>query len=270
MSLSDRKLLSGRVAIIAGGGGEIGGAIALRYASEGAAVVVCDISLEKAEAVAEAIRKAGGQAKAIKVDVSNEADCDSAARMAVETFGKITTLVNASATASPDGNVETLSSAAWREAIDVNFTGVFLMCKYTMGHIRAAGGGAVVNIASSHGHFGLPGRSAYCSTKAALMHFTRVLAIDYGPHNIRANTISPGPIDTARSLRRFGTRENSNKVRGRGQVLGRTGTVEEVASVAVFLASDEASFVTGTDLLVDGGQTAFKGTALSDIHQSAT
>jgi NAD(P)-dependent dehydrogenase (short-subunit alcohol dehydrogenase family) len=166
--------------------------------------------------------------------------------------------------------VETLSSAAWREAIDVNFTGVFLMCKYTMGHIRAAGGGAVVNIASSHGHFGLPGRSAYCSTKAALMHFTRVLAIDYGPHNIRANTISPGPIDTARSLRRFGTRENSNKVRGRGQVLGRTGTVEEVASVAVFLASDEASFVTGTDLLVDGGQTAFKGTALSDIHQSAT
>ena len=268
--MSDKKLLSGRVAVVAGGGGEIGGAIALRYAAEGADVVVCDISLEKAEVVAQAIRAAGGRAAAVKVDVSKEEDCDHAARLAVETFGKITTLVNASATASPDGNVETLSTAAWREAIDVNFTGVFLMCKFVMGHIRAAGGGAVVNIASSHGHFGLPGRSAYCSTKAALMHFTRVLAIDYGPHNIRANTISPGPIDTARSLRRFGTRENSNKVRGRGQVLGRTGTVEEVASVAAFLASDEASFVTGTDLLVDGGQTAFKGTALSDIHQSAT
>lgn len=268
--MTDRKLLVGRVAIVAGGGGEIGGAIALRFAAEGAAVVVCDISLEKAEKVADSIRKAGGSAIAVQVDVSREADCENASRRAVEAFGKITTLVNASATASPDGNVETLSTAAWREAIDVNFTGVFLMCKYTMGHIRAAGGGAVVNIASSHGHFGLPGRSAYCSTKAALMHFTRVLAIDYGPHNIRANTISPGPIDTARSLRRFGTRENSNKVRGVGQVLGRTGTVEEVASVAAFLASDEASFVTGTDIRVDGGQTAFKGTALADIHQSAT
>ncbi len=265
----DRKLLNGRVAVVAGGGGEIGGAIAMRFASEGASVAVCDISLEKAEAVAQAIRQAGGAAIAVQVDVSKEADCENASRVAVEAFGKITTLVNASATASPDGNVETLSTAAWREAIDVNFTGVFLMCKHTMGHIRAAGGGVVVNIASSHGHFGLPGRSAYCSTKAGLMHFTRVLAIDYGPHNIRANTISPGPIDTARSLRRFGTRENSNRVRGVGQVLGRTGTVEEVASVAAFLASDEASFVTGTDIRVDGGQTAFKGTALADIHQGA-
>ena len=263
-------LLAGRVAIVAGGGGEIGGAIARRYAREGAAVAVCDISLEKAQAVASDIVAAGGKGICLKVDVSNEADCAGAARAAVEAFGKITDLANASATLSPDGNVENLSTDAWRNALDVNFTGVFLMCKHVMGHIRAAGGGAVVNIASSHGHFGLPGRSAYCSTKAALMHFTRVLAIDYGPHNIRANTISPGPIDTARSLRRFGTRENSNKVRGRGQVLGRTGTVEEVAAAAVFLASDEASFITGTDLLVDGGQTAFKGTALSDIHQTAT
>ncbi len=264
------ELMNGRVAVVAGGGGEIGGAIARRYAAEGACVVVCDVSLEKAETVAEAIRNAGGRADAVKVDVSREEDCANAAKRAVDKFGKITDLVNASAAASPDGNVEQLSTDAWRTALDVNFTGVFLMCKHTMGYIRQAGGGAVVNIASSHGHFGLPGRSAYCSTKAALMHFTRVLAIDYGPHNIRANTISPGPIDTARSLRRYGTRENGNKIRGPGQVLGRTGTVEEVAAAAVFLASDEASFITGTDLLVDGGQTSFKGTALSDIHQGAT
>jgi NAD(P)-dependent dehydrogenase (short-subunit alcohol dehydrogenase family) len=263
-------LMAGRVAIVAGGGGEIGGAIASRYAAEGACVVVCDLSLEKAEAVAARIREAGGRAAALKVDVSQEEDCANAGRFTVETFGKVTDLVNSSATLSPDGNVEQLSTQAWRNALDVNFTGVFLMCKHTMGFIREAGGGAVVNIASSHGHFGLPGRSAYCSTKAALMHFTRVLAIDYGPHNIRANTISPGPINTARSLRRFGTRENANKERGRGQVLGRTGEVEEVAAAAVFLASGEASFITGTDLLVDGGQTSFKGTALSDIHQSAT
>ncbi len=255
-------LLKDRVAIISGGGGDIGGGIARRFALEGAAIAVCDISQDKADKVAADIQQKGGRAIGIAVDVSKPEQCEAAAARAVEAFGKITTLVNASATVSPDGNVEKIQLADWQRALDVNFTGMFLMCKYTMGHIRAAGGGAVVNIASSHGHFGLPGRSAYCSTKAAVMHFTRVLAIDYGPDNIRANTISPGPIDTERSLRRYGTRENSNKVRGVGQVLGRTGTVEEVAAAAAFLASDEASFITGTDLLVDGGQTSFKGSSL--------
>ena len=255
-------LLEGRVAVISGGGGDIGGGMARRFAQEGAAVAVCDLSLDKAEKVASDIRGFGGRAVAIAVDVSKPEQCEAVAARTVTEFGKITTLANASATVSPDGNVEKIALADWQRALDVNFTGIFLMCKYVMGHIRAAGGGAVVNIASSHGHFGLPGRSAYCSTKAAVMHFTRVLAIDYGPHNIRANTISPGPIDTERSLRRYGSRENSNRIRGVGQVLGRTGTVEEVAAAAAFLASDEAAFITGTDLLVDGGQTSFKGSSL--------
>ena len=253
-------LLTGRVAVVSGGGGDIGGGIARRFAKEGAALAICDLSLEKAEKVARQIRSDGGRAIAIAVDVSQAEQCEAAAMQTVVEFGKITTLVNASATVSPDGNVEKIALADWRRALDVNFTGMFLMCKYVLPHIREARGGAIVNIASRH--FGLPGRSAYCSTKAAVMHFTRVLAIDYGPENIRANTISPGPIDTERSLRRYGTRENSNRVRGVGQVLGRTGTVEEVAAAAAFLASDEASFVTGTDLLVDGGQTSFKGSSL--------
>ena len=256
------KLL-GDVALVSGGGGEIGGAIARRYGAEGACVLVCDVSLEKADAVARDMHANGGQALGLAVDVGNPAQCERAAALAVEKFGKLTILVNAAAAVTPDGNVEKLDLAAWKQALDINFTGIFLMCKYAMGHIRAAGGGAVVNIASSHGHFGLPGRIGYCSTKAAVMHFTRVLAIDYGPHNIRANTISPGPIDTERSLRRYGTRENSNAIRGKGQVLGRTGSVEEVAAAAAFLASSEASFITGTDLRVDGGQTAFKGDSLA-------
>ncbi len=256
-------LLKGRVAVVSGGGGEIGGAIARRFALEGAAVLVCDVSQEKADAVANEIIASGSQAAGLAVDVGEPSQCERAAKVAVEKFGKITTLVNAAAAVTPDGNVEKLDLDAWKRALDINFTGIFLMCKYVMGHIREAGGGAVVNIASSHGHFALPGRMAYCSTKAAVMHFTRVLAVDYGAHNIRANTISPGPIDTERSLRRYGTRENSNAIRGKGQVLGRTGTVEEVASAAAFLASDEAAFVTGTDLLVDGGQTAFKGDSLA-------
>lgn len=256
-------LLQNRVALVSGGGGEIGGGIALRFATEGAAVMVCDVSLEKAQAIAQTIRDMGGKAAAHRVDASNPLDCEQAAAAAVSAFGKLDTLVNAAATVTPDGNVEKLDIDSWRRALDVNFTGVFLMCKYAMPHLRAAGGGAVINIASSFAHFGLPGRSAYCSTKAAVIHFTQVLAIDYGPHNIRANTISPGPIDTERSLRRYGTREKANSVRGRGQVLGRTGTVEEVATAAAFLASHQASFITGTDLRVDGGQTAFKGDSLA-------
>lgn len=255
-------LLDGRVAIISGGGGDIGGGIAYRFAQEGAAISVCDVSLEKAQKVASKIIANGGRALVVSVDVSRPEQCEAAAERTAAEFGKIDALVNASATVSPDGNVEKIDLDDWRRALDINFTGMFLMCKYVMGHMRAAGGGAVVNIASSHGHFGLPGRSAYCSTKAAVMHFTRVLAIDYGPYNIRANTISPGPIDTERSLRRYGTRENSNRIRGIGQVLGRTGTVEEVAAAAAFLASEEAAFITGTDLLVDGGQTSFKGSSL--------
>ena len=179
-------------------------------------------------------------------------------RETVARFGKLTQLVNSVATVTPDGKVEDLPIDAWEKALKINFTGMFLMCKYAMPRIRESGGGSVVNIASSHGHFALYGRVGYCSTKAAIQHFTRVLALDYGTQNIRVNSISPGPIDTERSLWRYKTRENSNRIRGPGQALKRTGTVEEVAHAALFLASDEASFITGADLRVDGGQTIWK------------
>jgi NAD(P)-dependent dehydrogenase (short-subunit alcohol dehydrogenase family) len=221
-------------------------------------VLVADVSLEKAQAVAGAIEEAGGAAAALAVDVGDPQQCERAAAHAIERFGKLTTLVNSVATVTPDGNVETLELGDWERTLHINFTGMFLMCKYAMPHLRAAGGGSVVNIASSHGHFALRGRVGYCSTKAAIIHFTHVLALDYGRENIRVNSISPGPIDTARVLRRYGTRANSNRIRGPGQVLGRTGSVEEVAAAALFLASDEASFITGADLLVDGGQTIWK------------
>lgn len=250
--------LSGQVALVSGGGGEIGGAIARRFAAEGAAVLISDVGAEKAEAVARAISDAGGRAASIAVDVGEARQCEAAVRDAVLRFGKLTILVNSVATVTPDGKVEDLDLADWERALKINFTGMFLMCKYSMPQLRAAGGGAVVNIASSHGHFALHGRVGYCSTKAAILHFTRVLALDYGTQNIRVNSISPGPIDTERSLRRYGTRENSNRIRGPGQALQRTGTVEEVADAALFLASNEASFITGADLRVDGGQTIWK------------
>ncbi len=250
--------MANEVALVSGGGGEIGGAIARRLAGEGACVLITDVIAEKAESVAQAIVKAGGRSAAMAVDVGEPRQCEAAVRSAVARFGKLTTLVNSVATVTPDGRVEDLDLEAWEQALKINFTGMFLMCKYAMPQLRAAGGGCVVNIASSHGHFALHGRVAYCSTKAAILHFTRVLALDYGAENIRVNSISPGPIDTQRSLRRYGTRANSNRIRGSGQALKRTGTVEEVADAALFLASAQASFITGADLRVDGGQTIWK------------
>lgn len=251
--------LGGRVAIVTGGGGGIAGAICRHFAAAGASVLVTDVNLDAAQIVAADIERAGGKARALKVDVGRPDECEAAAAEALAAFGKITTLVNAAATVTPDGTVDTLPLEAWYTTLQINLTGMFLMCRFSIPHMRAAGGGTIVNIASSHSYIALQGRVGYCTTKAGIRHFTRVLALDHGPDNIRVNSISPGPIDTERALRRYGTHENSNKIRGPGQALLRTGTVDEIAEAALFLSSDRSSFVTGTDLLVDGGQTAFKG-----------
>jgi NAD(P)-dependent dehydrogenase (short-subunit alcohol dehydrogenase family) len=260
--MSSGEKLAGRMILVAGGGGEIGGAIARHCAIEGASVAVCDLSYENAAAVSSSINALGGKAAPFQLDVQSQESCRNVCLSAASSLGGLTDLVNTAAAVTPDGKAEDLDLDAWRRALDVNFTGVFLMCKHALPFIRAASGGAIVNIASSFAHIALPRRSAYCSTKAALIHFTRVLAVDYGPENIRANTISPGPIDTTRSLRRYGTREKANAIRGRGQALGRTGSVDEVAAAAVFLLSSDASFITGADIRVDGGQTIFKGDSL--------
>jgi NAD(P)-dependent dehydrogenase (short-subunit alcohol dehydrogenase family) len=251
--------LSGQVALIAGGGGEIGAAIARRFAAEGAAVAVADLEPAKADAVAKAITGGGGKASALAVDVANEASAEATVARTLDVFGKLTTLVNVAATVTPDGSVETLSLAQWNEALAVNLTGAFLMCKFAVPALRRAGGGSIINIASQLGHLGVPLRSPYCTTKAALIHFTRILAMDHAVDNIRANTISPGFILTERSSRRVGGKDKARVINGPRHLLNRPGEPEEIAAGAVYLASDDASFVTATDLLIDGGYIAFKG-----------
>ncbi len=257
----DGKKLTGRVALITGGGGEIASAIALRFAEEGADVVVGDVRLDAAEATARAITQNGGRAAALLLDVANPDSCRAAIEATVERFGKLTTLVNVAAAVTPDATVENTSLEDWNLALSVNLTGPFLMSKYAVPKMRAAGGGSIINIASQLGQIGVPKRSPYSTTKAALIRFTTCLACDHADDGIRVNSLSPGAIDTARSLRRFGTREVANKARGPLYLLRRTGTVDEIASGAVFLASDESSFMTGADLLIDGGYLAFKGGA---------
>ena len=254
------ELLNGRVALITGGGGEIGSAISRTFAAEGASVMVLDISQEKADAIAEAIRQAGGKAAALQTDITQPEAVKAAVARTVETFGKLTTLANVAATVTPAGTVETLDLEHWNRAWAVNVTGAFLMCKFAIPEMRKAGGGAIVNIASSHAHIGVPKRIAYCSTKGAVLQFTKVLAIDHAEDGIRVNSISPGAIDTLRgALQRFPSREAANAAKGPSYLLNRTGQAQEIADGALYLASDMSSFMTGTDLLIDGGYLAFKG-----------
>ena len=160
---------------------------------------------------------------------------------------------------TPDGTCETLPLAQWNHAIGVNLTGAFLMCKFAVPQMRRAGGGSIINIASQLGHLGVPLRAPYCTTKAALIHFTRILAMDHAGDKIRANTISPGFILTERSSARSGGKDQARTRMGPLHLTNRPGEPEEIASGAVYLASDEAAFVTATDLLIDGGYVAFKG-----------
>jgi NADP-dependent 3-hydroxy acid dehydrogenase YdfG len=170
--------LAQRVALVTGGGGEIGGAICRRFAAEGAEVAIADLDPAKSEAVARAIAGSGGPALALEVDVADEASAKDAVERTVASFGRLTTLVNVAATVTPDGTVETLSLDDWNKAIAVNLTGAFVMCKYAVPALRRAGGGSIINIASQLGHLGVPLRSPYCTSKAALIHFTRILAMD--------------------------------------------------------------------------------------------
>ncbi len=258
--MASHHLLEGRVAIISGGGGEIGGAMSSLFAHEGARVFVLDLSLEKAQATADAIAADGGEAMAFSADITDPAQAQGAVAACVARFGKVTTLANVAASLTPAGTVETLSLEHWNRAFAVNVTGGFLMCKYAIPEMRKAGGGAIVNIASSHAHIGVPQRPAYCATKGAVLQLTKVLAIDHAADGIRANSISPGAIDTLRAaLQRFPSREAANAAKGPSYLLNRTGQAREIADGALYLASDLSSFVTGTDLLIDGGYLAFKG-----------
>ena len=251
--------LQGKVALITGGGGEIGGAIAQQFAMQGAAVMLAEQRPDAAARTTAAIEASGGRVATVICDVSKEADAARAVAETITAFGRLDILVNTAAAVTPDGTCETLPMDKWNEALAINLTAPFLMCRHAVPALREAGGGSIINIASQLGQIGVPGRAPYTTTKAALIQLTKCLAGDHARDGIRVNSLSPGSINTARSLRRYGTRENANKVRGPAHLLGRTGQPEEIATAALFLASTDSSFVTGTDLLVDGGYLAFKG-----------
>jgi NAD(P)-dependent dehydrogenase (short-subunit alcohol dehydrogenase family) len=256
--------LAGKAALVTGAGGGIGGAIARRFAAEGASVAVGDINTAAAARTVADIEAAGGCAMACDLDVTDPERAADAVSEAARAFGGLNILVNVAAGPSPRGTVETMALEDFANEIKVNLTGYFLMAKYAVPEIRKAGGGAIINIASQLGHIGVPERPAYCSSKGAILQLTRVMAVDHARDNIRVNSISPGAIDTPRSGNQPGAPKLTKEQRGKAYLTGRIGEVDEIAAGAAYLASDEASFVTGADLLIDGGFLAFKGT-LDDL-----
>ena len=250
------RRLEGKVAVITGAGRGIGAAIARAFAAEGAAVQCLDIEPATAAAIASELDDAGGRASAAGCDVRDTASVRAGVEAAVDAFGRLDIVVANAATVTPLATVDVLSEDDWRAALDVNLTGVFLLCKHALPHLRAQGSGSVILTASQMGRVACNAQAAYCATKGALIQLAKVMALDHAGEGIRVNTLSPGGTATARLERRFGTLERAESEWGPTHPLGRLGRPGEIAAGAVFLASDESSFMTGADLLIDGGYSA--------------
>jgi NAD(P)-dependent dehydrogenase (short-subunit alcohol dehydrogenase family) len=248
--------LTGKTALVSGAAGGIGRAIAVAFAQAGAAVACCDIAGSGAEETARLVEKTGQRAIAHRCDVAIERDTLAAVAATREAFGRLDILVSGAAPHDAGGSVIETSLADWERVVAVNLTGSFLLCRAALPLMIASGGGSIILIASQLGRVGSAGRAAYCATKGALIQLAKVMAIDHAAQNIRVNALSPGAVETERLIRRYGSFDAARRVMGPRHPLGRLGQPPEVAAAAVFLASDDASFVTGSDLLVDGGYTA--------------
>ncbi|MFT7648886.1 MAG: NAD(P)-dependent dehydrogenase (short-subunit alcohol dehydrogenase family) [Candidatus Poriferisodalaceae bacterium] len=247
-------LLENKIAIVTGAGSGIGAASALRFAAEGAAVAVADVRLRKAEETATAINNAGGVAIAVEVDVSDASAVEAMMNTTVERFGRLDVLFNNAGTLRPGSAVE-LSVEDWDLVMAVNVRSVFLGAKYAVPLMEANGGGSIVNTASISGLHGDGGAVVYAASKAAVINLTRALSTDHARDGIRVNAICPGTIETP-PVQRMMADPASLEVNLRAHAIGRLGQPSEIANAAVWLASDEASFVTGEAIVVDGGLRA--------------
>jgi NAD(P)-dependent dehydrogenase (short-subunit alcohol dehydrogenase family) len=246
--------LEGKVALITGAARGQGAAEARMFAKEGAKVVLADVSDPEGTAVAAEIAEAGGDAIFVHLDVTNEDEWDAAINSAVASFGKLDILVN-NAGIWRRGHVLETSVEQWDDILDINAKGVFLGTKAAIPEMRKAGGGSIINISSTAGLVGSRTSAAYSASKGAVRIFSKSTAIQYAAEGIRANSIHPGPIDTDMGDQVWPDAESKELTMNR-VALSRIGTAEDVAYGALYLASDESSFVTGSELVIDGGVTA--------------
>ena len=246
--------VAGKVALISGGAGGIGSATAKLLAKEGAAVVIGDLLEDEGRAAEAMIAESGGKALFVHLDVTSEESWRNAVQAAVSSFGKLDILVN-NAGVSHRAGVEETTSEAWDKVMDVNVKGVFLGTQAAIPEMRKAGGGSIINISSIYGLVGSGGSAAYHASKGAVRIFNKSTAIQYASENIRANSVHPGFIDTPMT-RAHHDNPNIHEERVAKTPIGRMGQPEDIAAGILYLASDESSFVTGAELVIDGGMTA--------------
>jgi NAD(P)-dependent dehydrogenase (short-subunit alcohol dehydrogenase family) len=249
--------LAGKVALITGAGSGIGRESSLLFAQHGAAVVAVDLHRGAAEDTVSAIASAGGRAVAVEADVSRGDQCARMVEAAEQSFGKLNVLFNnAGIMHANDDDAVNTDEAVWTVTMDVNARGVFLGCKYGIPALRRAGGGSIINTASFVAVMGAATpQLAYTASKGAVLALTRELAVVHARENIRVNALCPGPLQT-KLLMDFLDTDEKRQRRLVHIPMGRFGEAREIANAALFLASDESSFVTGTEFLVDGGISA--------------
>ncbi|MCH9053033.1 MAG: SDR family oxidoreductase [Proteobacteria bacterium] len=246
--------LRGKSAVITGAAGGIGRAIALKFADEGAAVVAADLDGKAAVALADEIEAGGGSAMGIGADITKRAEIDAMVAAAIERFGRIDVLVNNAGSRIIKPFLEHTEDD-WRRMLDVNLTGHFLCCQAVIPHMVEAGGGRIINMASIAGYVGRPNRVGYVAAKGGLLAFTRALAADMAGRNVTVNALAPGMIASPLN-REFSDDRVLGEAWKAENLAGRWGQPEDVAGAAAFLASDDAGFITGETITVDGGSLA--------------
>lgn len=251
--------MQGITALVTGAAGDLGVAIAAAYHRAGAEVICSDRS---EEGLIKALREQGispddPRIALCALDLLEAAAADQAIALAEHRFGKLDVLINNAAALTPRAPIDALSDAAWTEAVAVNLDAPFRMMRAASGAMRRQGqGGVIVNVASQLGHVGIAGAAAYTATKGALLNLTRTAALDLASHGIRVVSLSPGPLRTRRVTAIYGSVEAAEAALAPLCPQGRLGLCEELAQGALFLATDGAGFMTGADLLMDGGYTA--------------
>jgi NAD(P)-dependent dehydrogenase (short-subunit alcohol dehydrogenase family) len=245
-----------KVAIVTGGGSGIGRSTAIRFAKEGAKVTVADIDPANGEETVSLIRESGGDAIFVKTDVKDSNQVKELITNTTNAFGGLHIMVNNAGIGHAEVKSVELSEGEWDHVIDINLKGVFLGIKYAVPEIIKSGGGAIINTSSLLGLKGKKYQAAYNASKAGVVVLTQNAALEYGKNKIRVNAIAPGVIDTNIIV---GWKQDERKwpIISRANALGRIGTPDEVANAILFLASEEASFITGTTLSVDGGGLTF-------------
>lgn len=249
--------LQGKVAIVTGAGAGIGRGTAELFAEEGAKVVLAELDTKTGTEAESAIRARGGQALFVQADISHEEHARNITQAALKAYGQVDILVNNAAAFVLKGFDASVED--WQRSLGVNVIGTAMVTRYAVEAMKRQGG-AIVNLSSMSAWVAQPDFFAYSATKAAILQMTRGMAMDLGPYKIRVNALCPGTILTEASKRHMQqaglTFEQFDAQEGEKTLLGRTGKVREVAAAALFLASDEASYITGTHLMVDGGYTA--------------